>query len=794
LRPREALGASFVGGAAEAGPLLAEQGNVVWAKMKGYPPWPARVITREEFEECSAQKLKTEKAVCFQFFGTYEYGQTVGSISSAELGAEVTPDPGKPNACRHPSKPYDVWSWDAGVEVHFHLKYKSSRFRRSVAQAERYLSHNEIPDEMIPPYNDTVLDEEEEEDAAKPRKRKGGSGKDKALSKNFTVGKNLLIEDIGAIEAGDSRFHDEQYIFPLGFRSKRTVQSPAGQEVQVSCSIQRQETQEGGGPSFTVAAQGSDGGETISFTERSAPKAWQLLEENGVIKRQVYSGHKLFGYSVSRVQHAIEKLPGVEWLEHYSPLDEDRWKALEKNKTEEVAAEMKRVRDRWEAIAQCPKSLDFQAVNINLPPNRCAICHTDKETDQNQLIQCDSCLTVVHMGCYGVQEELDPNKVWLCKLCECLGGGSSSLDPKPACALCPCTSHHQILTRTTCKRWAHVACAIWIPETTMVGGIVDGVKKIRPARLQLKCMHCKTDRGACIQCSSKKCYSSAHPLCARQAGWTLKISEDLERGSIKFDATCAKCEAKCAGGPPKKAVRESFVAPTDSPTSPLQLQEEDLSEDSEKSSSAGPFMVESYRSLKKLGTGKAVPYVVSGARGMEARVKGRFRSRLPSPCSLMERLTWTRETVHQRLAAGRSSIHGWGAFARTSHKTGDFVVEYVGELVRTTVANKREAVEYGSKVGIGTYIFALDQNTTIDATKSGNMAQLLNHSCDPNCFSRQVGNGRVVLSAMRDIEPGEELTYDYRFSGDEMMKCRCGSASCRGVVNYVDNGHEENFF
>ena len=79
----------------------------------------------------------------------------------------------------------------------------------------------------------------------------------------------------------------------------------------------------------------------------------------------------------------------------------------------------------------------------------------------------------------------------------------------------------------------------------------------------------------------------------------------------------------------------------------------------------------------------------------------------------------------------------------------------------------------------------------IDATVAGNMAQLLNHSCDPNCFSRPVGQSRVVLSALRDILPGEELTYDYRFSGDETLVCKCGSAKCRGTVNIRAQEDEE---
>ena len=63
-------------------------------------------------------------------------------------------DPAKPDAHKIPSKPYDIWRWPDGAKLGFHLKYKSSRFRRAVAEALVYLAHNEIPDSMVPFYNE----------------------------------------------------------------------------------------------------------------------------------------------------------------------------------------------------------------------------------------------------------------------------------------------------------------------------------------------------------------------------------------------------------------------------------------------------------------------------------------------------------------------------------------------------------------------------------------------------------------------------------------------------------------
>ncbi len=141
---------------------------------------------------------------------------------------------------------------------------------------------------------------------------------------------------------------------------------------------------------------------------------------------------------------------------------------------------------------------------------------------------------------------------------------------------------------------------------------------------------------------------------------------------------------------------------------------------------------------------------------------------------------------------GKSAIHGWGAFAPDrSFKEGEMIIEYVGELVRPTFAEIREAKVYDELVGAGTYVFTINPEYCVDATRTGNLAHLLNHSCDANCASRTITvKGRdgqpvdhVVIFADRDIEAGEELTYDYRFSGEEVLQCCCGSSKCRGKVN-----------
>lgn len=83
---------------------------------------------------------------------------------------------------------------------------------------------------------------------------------------------------------------------------------------------------------------------------------------------------------------------------------------------------------------------------------------------------------------------------------------------------------------------------------------------------------------------------------------------------------------------------------------------------------------------------------------------------------------------------GKSSIHGWGLFARVAHPVGAMVVEYRGERVRTTVADIREA-RY-ARSGQDCYLLRLDDQHTIDSTVAGNMARFTNHSCNPNMYAK----------------------------------------------------------
>uniref|UniRef100_A0A6V2U8N9 [histone H3]-lysine(4) N-trimethyltransferase n=1 Tax=Emiliania huxleyi TaxID=2903 RepID=A0A6V2U8N9_EMIHU len=119
----------------------------------------------------------------------------------------------------------------------------------------------------------------------------------------------------------------------------------------------------------------------------------------------------------------------------------------------------------------------------------------------------------------------------------------------------------------------------------------------------------------------------------------------------------------------------------------------------------------------------------------------------------------------------------------------DFVVEYIGEYVRSSLAEQRE--QKYRKLGYGDdYIFRVDAEQLVDATCKGGVARFANHCCEPNCYTRIItagGKPRIVLYSKRPIEPGEEITYNYNFDIDEdptlRIPCRCGSKGCKGFLN-----------
>lgn len=88
----------------------------------------------------------------------------------------------------------------------------------------------------------------------------------------------------------------------------------------------------------------------------------------------------------------------------------------------------------------------------------------------------------------------------------------------------------------------------------------------------------------------------------------------------------------------------------------------------------------------------------------------------------------------KELKFGKSFIHDWGLYANEKIQEGELIIEYVGEVIRPSMADIRE--KRYEKSGIGSsYLFRIDADTIIDATKTGNMARFINHSCNVSAWS-----------------------------------------------------------
>ncbi|RZF48829.1 hypothetical protein LSTR_LSTR003209 [Laodelphax striatellus] len=140
----------------------------------------------------------------------------------------------------------------------------------------------------------------------------------------------------------------------------------------------------------------------------------------------------------------------------------------------------------------------------------------------------------------------------------------------------------------------------------------------------------------------------------------------------------------------------------------------------------------------------------------------------------------------KHLKFAKSAIHDWGLFAMEPIAADEMVIEYVGQMIRPVVADVRE--RYYEAIGIGSsYLFRIDSDTIIDATKCGNLSRFINHSCNPNCYAKIItieNQKKIVIYSKQPISVNEEITYDYKFPiEDQKIPCLCGAQGCRGTLN-----------
>nr|XP_015828584.2 histone-lysine N-methyltransferase NSD3 isoform X3 [Nothobranchius furzeri] len=129
---------------------------------------------------------------------------------------------------------------------------------------------------------------------------------------------------------------------------------------------------------------------------------------------------------------------------------------------------------------------------------------------------------------------------------------------------------------------------------------------------------------------------------------------------------------------------------------------------------------------------------------------------------------------------------GWGLRTNQDLHKGDFVTEYVGEVIDAEECQQRIKHAHEKHV-TNFYMLTLTKDRVIDAGPKGNSARFMNHSCSPNCETQKWtvnGDVRIGLFALCDIEAGAELTFNYNLHcvGNRRMSCHCGSDNCSGFL------------
>ncbi|XP_010510176.1 PREDICTED: histone-lysine N-methyltransferase ATX1-like [Camelina sativa] len=742
-----------------------EPGDIVWAKLAGHAMWPAVIVDESVIGERKGlnNKVSGGGSLLVQFFGTHDFARI---------------------------KVKQAISFIKGLLSSSHLKCKQPRFEEGMQEAKVYLKEHRLPERMsqLQTGADSNMTDSTEE---------GNSGGDllndgevwlrptEQVDIQYTIG-DLRIINLGKVVTDSQFFKDENHIWPEGYTAMRKFtslkdhSSPALYKMEVLRDAESKTR-----PIFRVTA---DSGEQFKGPTPSAcwnkiynriKKVKNTTDSPNILGEELNgSGTDMFGLSNPEVIKLVQDLSKSRPSSNVSMCKY----SLGKHQNQPTG--YRPVRVDW-------KDLD-----------KCNVCHMDEEYESNLFLQCDKCRMMVHANCYGELEPCD-GALWLCNLCR-----PGAPEKPPRCCLCPVVGG--AMKPTTDGRWAHLACAIWIPETCLSDvkkmEPIDGVDKVSKDRWKLMCTICGVSYGACIQCSNISCRVAYHPLCARAAGLCVELEnedrlflvsvEDEEADQcIRMLSFCKRhrqTSTACLGSEDRiKSVthKTSEYLPPPNPSGCARTEPYNCFG---RRGRKEPEALAAASSKRLFVENK--PYVIGGYSRLEFSTSECFHgskvSQMNTPSNILsmaEKYRYMKETYRKRLAFGKSGIHGFGIFAKLPHRAGDMMIEYTGELVRPSIADKRERLIYNSMVGAGTYMFRIDDKRVIDATRAGSIAHLINHSCVPNCYSRVItvnGEEHIIIFAKRDIPKWEELTYDYRFfSIGERLSCSCGFQGCRGVVN-----------
>lgn len=349
----------------------------------------------------------------------------------------------------------------------------------------------------------------------------------------------------------------------------------------------------------------------------------------------------------------------------------------------------------------------------------------------------------------------------------------------------------------TVPQWVHMVCGLWMPGTRCLNvstmGIFDVSGAVLPRR-KLVCSICNRPGGLCIQCRVAKCSAPFHPWCAHQKGLLQSEIEGDDGDRVGFYGRCMHhgkyeniySEIAQSGNTLPANLRLGTEKGTCARTEGYKGRkswEEYRAELRRKSETNSTKVV----SQEQINVWLHINERKSCTRGLikPPNVDNKTDYR-------REYLRFKQEQRWKRLVVYKSGIHALGLYTAEFISKGEMVVEYVGEIVGLRVADKREA-NYHSRGKMqyegACYFFRIDKESIIDATRKGGIARFVNHSCSPNCVAKVISvktQKKVVFFAVRDINAGEEITYDYHFNHEDDGKkipCFCNSRTCRRYLN-----------